>query len=294
MNLKDNIRQCVPPSADTSYMYSTPAALYFTIALRSRESTDQWDRVVSDFEATLYSIFNQNCEDFCVYVGCNEIPELKYAFDTRLRFVCVDTPKPKDWLDGCRDRAWKQLACCAQIKKDLGVYLPNDGVFVFPVDADDFVNQKCAAYVKEHPNANGFKSPKGYRWNKGSRRMEISPYFGGTMNIMKLRPDELPDELPDISLCFDKSTCGQLNEKYPVRWDDIAVEEKMAQLGRPLEKLPFRSTIYVLSTGANLSNDDPRNGTTEKKIHWGVLLKKINILNWKCMNKKIRQEFGIQ
>lgn len=35
-----------------------------------------------------------------------------------------------------------------------------DGVFVFPVDADDFVNNKCAAYVKEHPGANGFKSKK--------------------------------------------------------------------------------------------------------------------------------------
>ena len=268
--------------------------LYFTIALRSRESTDKWDSVVSDFEATLCSIFNQTCDDFEVYVGCNGIPVLKAPFDHRLHFVCVHTPKPKDWLDGCRDRAWKQLACCAQIKKDLGPHLPNDGVFVFPVDADDFVNNKCAAYVKEHPGANGFKSEKSYRWNKGARRMEISPYFGGTMNIMKLKPDELPDELPDISLCYDKPTCVQLNEKYPVRWDDIAVEGKMAQLGRPLEKLPFRSTIYVLSTGANLSYNDPRNGTVEKKIHWGVLLKKINVFHWKRMDRKIRQEFGIR
>ena len=268
--------------------------LYFTIALRSRESTDKWDSVVSDFEATLCSIFNQTCDDFEVYVGCNDIPVLKAPFDHRLHFVCVHTPKPKDWLDGCRDRAWKQLACCAQIKKDLGPHLLNDGVFVFPVDADDFVNNRCAAYVKEHPGAHGFKSEKSYRWNKGARRMEISPYFGGTMNIMKLKPDELPDELPDISLCYDKPTCVQLNEKYPVRWDDIAVEGKMAQLGRPLEKLPFRSTIYVLSTGANLSCNDPRNGTVEKKIHWGVLLKKINVFHWKRMDRKIRQEFGIR
>ena len=268
--------------------------LYFTIALRSRESTNKWDSVVSDFEDTLCSIFNQTCDDFEVYVGCNDIPVLKAPFNHRLHFVCVHTPKPKDWLDGCRDRAWKQLACCAQIKKDLGPHLPNDGVFVFPVDADDFVNNKCAAYVKEHPGANGFKSEKSYRWNKGTRRMEISPYFGGTMNIMKLKPDELPDELPDISLCYDKPTCVQLNEKYPVRWDDIAVEGKMAQLGRPLEKLPFRSTIYVLSTGANLSCNDPRNGAARYKIHWGVLLKKINVFNWKRMDRKIRQEFGIR
>lgn len=268
--------------------------LYFTIALRSKDSTDKWDNVVSDFEATLYSIFNQTCDDFCVYVGCNHIPDLKTQFDQRLHFVCVDTPKPKDWLDGCRDRAWKQLACCAQIKKDLGSHLPYNGVFVFPVDADDFVNKECAAYVKEHPDAYGFKSENSYRWHKGARRMEISPYFGGTMNIMKLKPNELPDELPDISLCFDQPTCIQLNEKYPIRWDDISVSEKMAQLGRPLEKLPFRSTIYVLSTGENLSSNDPRNSADVHKIHWGVLIKKINVFKWKHMDWKIRQEFGIR
>lgn len=114
------------------------------------------------------------------------------------------------------------------------------------------------------------------------------------MNIMKLKPEEFPDELPDISLCFDKSTCVWLNEKYPVRWDDIAVAGKMAQLGRPLEKLPFPSTIYVLNTGTNLSYREPIKQGIEKKIHWGVLLKKINVFNWKRMDRKICQEFGIR
>lgn len=105
------------------------------------------------------------------------------------------------------------------------------------------MSNRLAEYVAQHPDANGFKSAKSYKWYKGSKVMEITPYFGGSMNIMRLKPDELPEELPDISLCFDKATCIQLNEKYPVRWDDIAVEEKMRKLGRPFRKLPFCSTI---------------------------------------------------
>lgn len=269
--------------------------LYFTIALRSKASSSHWEAVIADFEATLQSIFNQTCDEFRVYVGCNERPELKNAYDDRLHFVLVNTPKPGDWLDGCRDRTWKQLACCAAIKKEHTRDVLAEGAFVFPVDADDYVSNRIAQYVSQHPTENGFKSKNGYRWHKGSGYMERSPYFGGSMNIMKLRPEEFPDELPDISLCFDKETCIALNEKYPVRWDDIAVEEKMKQLGRPLAQLPFPSTIYVLNTGANLSSADPRaTGKVKTRIHFGVLLYKMRFWKYKRLSSKIKREFGMQ
>lgn len=268
--------------------------LYFTIALRGRASTNQWDKVVADFENTLNSIFGQNSPEFCVYVGCNDIPQLSRNFGNQLHFVEVNTPRPQGWLDCCRDRAWKQLACCAAIKHELGEKLSNQGIFVFPVDADDFVSNRLAEYVAQHPDANGFKSAKSYKWYKGSKVMEITPYFGGSMNIMRLKPDELPEELPDISLCFDKATCIQLNEKYPVRWDDIAVEEKMRKLGRPFRKLPFCSTIYVLNTGENISTNDPRaTGMQDKKIHLGILAKKANPFIWKKIDEEIIKEFSL-
>ncbi len=269
--------------------------LYFTIALRGRESTNQWGKVVADFENTLNSIFGQTSSEFCVYVACNDIPQLSRNFDNRLRFVKVDTPCPQGWLDCCRDRAWKQLACCSAIKCDLGgENLPDKGVFVFPVDADDFVSNRLAEYVAQHPDANGFKSAKSYKWYKGSNTMEITPYFGGSMNIMRLKPDELPEELPDISFCFDKATCVRLNEKYPVRWTDIEVEGKMRELGRPLKKLPFCSTIYVLNTGENISANDPQaTGMEDKKIHLGVLAKKANPFIWKKIDEEIIKEFSL-
>lgn len=91
----------------------------FTIALRSKESTNQWDKVLRNFNNTLHSVFNQTCSDFRVYVGCNEIPELFDNYDDRLRFVTVDLPVPKTWEEGCRDRSWKLLSCAREIRKDI-------------------------------------------------------------------------------------------------------------------------------------------------------------------------------
>ena len=165
---------------------------------------------------------------------------------------------------------------------------------MFPVDADDYVNCNIAAYVKKHPEANGFKSKVGYRWNKGKSYMEITPYFGGTMNIMKMFPDDLPDELPDKSLCFDKETAMALTSRYPIRWYDIDVEGKYAAIGRPFATLPFKSTIYVLGTGANISTADPANIPKKQiKFHPIAFLRRINPFSKKLLTKKDRKEFGM-
>lgn len=267
----------------------------FTIALRSKLSTKQWDKVLADFNNTLHSIFNQTCNDFRVYVGCNEIPVLFEEYDDRLRFVTVDLPVPNSWEEGCRNRSWKLLACAKQIKKDYSeLCVAGGGVFVFPVDADDFVNRNIAKFVQEHPEANGFKSKDGYRWMKGSRIMTVSPYFGGTMNIIKMYPDDFPDELPDGRLSFTKEMAMELTKRYPIRWYDIEVEKKYADLGKPLSRLPFRSTIYVLGTGANISTNDPVNANKSgRRFHPIAFLRKINPLDKKLLTKKIKEEFGM-
>lgn len=267
----------------------------FVIALRSKQSTDKWPQVLSDFKNTLRSIFNQTCPDFEVYVGCNEVPELEEKYDERLHFVTADLPIPNTWEEKCRDRSWKLCLCAKAIREHYQeLWISNGGIFVFPVDADDFVNCHLAEYAVHHPEANGFKSADGYKWVKGSSWMEITPYFGGSMNIMKMYADDLPAELPDQSLCFDKETAMKLTKRYPIRWYDIEVERKFAELGRPLERLPFRSTIYVLGTGVNISGSDPNNQNDGKKFHPIAFLRSINPLTHKKVTTKIKKEFGIK
>lgn len=268
--------------------------LCFVIALRSKLSTDKWSQVLSDFNDTLHSIFNQTHPDFQVYVGCNEIPKLEREYDERLHFVTADLPIPNTWEEKCRDRSWKLCLCAKTIREHYQELLTsNNGIFVFLVDADDYVNCRLAEYVANHPEANGFKSVNGYKWIKGCSWMEITPYFGGSMNIMKMYKDDLPDELPDQSLCFDKKTAMSLTERYPIRWYDIEVEHKFAELGRPLEHLPFRSTIYVLGTGINISSGDPNNSAGGKSFHPIAFLRSINPVRHKKITTKIKKEFGM-
>lgn len=268
----------------------------FAIALRSKYSTNNWENVLADFNNTLRSIFNQTNDEFRVYVGCNEVPELEDTYDDRLKFITANLPLPSNWTECCRDRSWKLLMCAQQIKKDFFLQSPQEqnGVYVFPVDADDLVSRRLAAWCHDHPDANGFKSPTGYRWVKGQKHVVISPYYGGTMNIMKMYAEDLPDEIPDHSLCHDMETSIAMSKRYPIRWIDCQVEEKFAALGKPLEVLPFRSTVYVLGTGANISSDDPAHSkSSTKRFHPVAFLRKLNPFD-KRLLISIKNEFAMK
>lgn len=270
----------------------------FTIALRSPLNTNNWEGVLADFNSTLRSVFNQTCDEFRVYVGCNEIPQLEEEYDDRLIFVTADLPLPRNWTECCRDRSWKLLMCAQKIKQDFfsdpSSPTAQRGVFVFPLDADDLVSCRIARWCHDHPDANGFKSPTGYRWVKGQRHVLVTPYYGGTMNIMKLYADDLPDEIPDHSLCHTTEISIAMSKRYPIRWIDHQVADKFAALGRPFEKLPFRSTVYVLGTGANISNDDPAlNKPDTKRFHPVAFLRKINPLDKRPLGL-IKKEFAMK
>ena len=268
--------------------------LCFAIALRGPKSTDNWPGVLADFRRTLHSVFNQTNPDFRVYVGCSGIPELDESYDDRLRWVTADLPVPKTWEEKCRDRSWKLCLCAQQIRKDLPeLAVRGGGTFVFPVDADDLVSCRLAEYAAAHPEANGFKSPTGYRWIRGSSRLEITPYYGGTMNIMKLYEEDLPETLPDPSLCFDEATAMALTARWPIRWYDCEVEGKFAALGRPLTPLPFRSTIYVLGTGENISGEDPHAQGEQDRFHPVAFLRSLNPFTHRRLSDTIKREFGM-
>ena len=266
----------------------------FTIALRSPQSTKDWKAVLDDFNRTLHSCFNQTNSEFRVFVGCNEVPELYNKYDNRLNFITADLPIPNTWEERCRDRSWKLLMCAKAIRENFdSLFVSGGGIYVFPVDADDYVNCNIAQWCVDHPEANGFKAVNGYKWLKGSSWLEITPYFGGSMNIMKMYKEDLPEKLPDSSLCFEHDTAMKLTERYPIRWYDIEVEQKFARLGRALDRLPFKSTIYVLGTGSNISCGDPNNKSDKKSFHPVAFLRSINPVTHRYFTKKIKKEFGL-
>lgn len=267
----------------------------FIIALMNKAVAKDWEKVEVNFNNTLHSIFNQTDDDFRVYVGYTDMPRLFDTYDERLVMIHCNTHTPKERIEKLRDRGWKLSACANAIYNDIEqISFDDGGVFVFPVDADDLVNRKVAEYANTHPMSNGFKSRKSYRHVKGNRYLDITPWFGGTMNIMKLYKDDLVAEMPDVSLCFDFETACEL-QKCPVRWTDYQVEQQFAELGRPFSRLPFASTIYLVGTGDNLSDSDPRNMSTGKKrFHPVAWMRKVSPFNKQFITGKIKKDFGIQ
>jgi hypothetical protein len=267
----------------------------FIIALMNKAVASDWEKVERNFNNTLHSIFNQTDDNFRVYVGYTDMPKLYEPFDDRLIMIPCNTHTPVERIEKLRDRGWKLSACANAIYNDLSdISFEDGGVFVFPVDADDLVNKHIAEYANSHSDANGFKSHKAYMHRKGRRYLDITPYFGGTMNVMKLYKSDLIAEMPDTSLCFDYATACILH-KSPVRWTDHEVEQQFADLGRPLSYFPFKSTIYLVGTGDNLSDSDPNNKkSSTKRFHPVAFMRKISPFNKQLITRRIKQDFGIQ
>lgn len=264
---------------------------YFIMALRARETTNNWERVIDDFNCTLKSVFKQTCPDFKVIVACNELPNLNEEYDDRIEIIVNDLEIPKNHLEMCRDRYWKMTICARRIwEENADTLRRGNGIFVFPIDADDLVSNKIVAYVKDHPNSNGFKSKLGYRWDKNRKYFEKTKWFGGRMNVFKLYEKEFPNQNIDNKQSLNREVAIDYNYKYPFRWDDCEVEEKFRLMGRPFDRFPFRSTVYVINTGDNISEQVKKNSGS------GIMVRinKLNPFRYRALTKTMKQEYGIE
>lgn len=283
--------------------------IIFAIALKSKGVSNNWDNVVKDFNNTLESIFAQTNPDFMVYVGCNEIPKLFKKYDERLKFFKVNNPVPSSWLEAARDKFWKYLFVAYQIKKYLlQTDNPQKGVYVMPIDADDLFSCHIAEYVNSHLDSNGFVSDFGYVYYKGKYYVEKYPDMHtlcGSCNIIKMYLDDLPDKMPDQSLCFDKSTAGILNERYPIRWNHNEIVDKYKKMDKSFDILPFPSTIYCLNNGENISrwNNNKNNSHPSSIVGMKFKIRKVlsDIKHYSerkknriKINDKIRNEFSFK
>lgn len=273
----------------------------FAIPLRTKETSKDWDGCVRRFNQTLNSIFNQTSESFKCIVACNEIPPLSQKFDDRLEFIPLDIPIPTEWVEMARDKFWKLTIIAVRIREILEEQPePEKGIYVMPIDGDDLIHQGIAAYCEKYPDENGFVSKDGYVWQSGKRMLRIYPQmhtYCGSCNVIKMYREDLPEQCPvSQALCHDKDTAGQLNARYPIRYDHNTVVSRYAKEGRPFARLPFRSTIYLLGTGDNISAiyhamHTPAN--QKDRFHPIAFLRSINVFKMKPFTKKIRKEFGI-
>jgi len=277
--------------------------IIFAIPLRAKETAKNWMRVEKRFWNTIRSIFNQVGEAYRVIVACNEIPEMpemmRRICDDRLEFIELDMPIPTEWIEMARDKFWKLLEIAVRIREILKVQEhPEKGIYVMPVDADDLLNCKIAQWCERYPDENGFVSNEGYVWENGKPYFRIYKEmytYCGSCNIIKMYLEDLPENMPaDIKLCHDRQTAATLNARYPIRWDHNLVVDKYRSMGKPFSILPFRSTVYLINNGDNISTTVLKTGNKdEKRFHPVAFLRSINIFKMRFISRKIIKEFGM-
>ena len=274
----------------------------FAIPLRAKETAKDWNGVLSRLQKTIKSIFNQTNPEFRCIVACNKIPEMDKNYDDRLEFIELpDMPIPGNWLEMARDKFWKLTMIAVRIHEILEMQAkPEDGIYVMPVDGDDLLNRKIAEYCSRYPNENGFVSKDGYVWQTGKRYFRVYKQmhtYCGSCNIVKMYLDDLPEKCPaDPRLCHDGETAGELNARYPIRYDHNTIVEHYANAGKPFSQLPFRSTVYVLGTGDNISSifhSEHSVHREKKRFHPIAFLRSINIFTMQLITPHIKREFGM-
>lgn len=239
--------------------------IYFGIPLRSKETSNDWKKVSTFFNRTLWSVYNQTDPDFKIIVACHDIPILEHEFDERVEFIQVDAPIPHTKDEMMLDRGHKVHTIGIRIR-ELG------GGFTMMVDADDIQSNRIAEYVNRHQEANGFLSLNGYYYHVGDNFLKKGHKFpNGSSTIVKYSVDDLPDKY------YDTMVASQNNNPHIIRKKHGDIPKICADMGRPLEPLPFIASIYVRDTGDNhslMNKDESKFRVLEQKIMPKIYLKK--------------------
>lgn len=275
--------------------------IIFAIPLRGKETANNWEHCLKLLNNTLKSIFNQTNPNFKCIIACNDELKLDRQYDERVEVIRMDLPVPQGWLEMAHDKFWKLLRIAVRAREILETQKqPENGIYVMPVDADDYLNRNIAAWCEMHPNEYGAVSKDGYVWNGSNRFARIYKEmhtYCGSCNIIKMYREDLPESMPySDDLCHDTATAKILNRRYPIRFDHNKVVEYYRNIGKPFATLPFRSTIYVLGHGDNISSiyHKQYGQLSEKRFHPIAFLRSLNVFERKVITKGFMKDFGME
>ncbi|PCH59216.1 MAG: hypothetical protein COC05_07490 [Gammaproteobacteria bacterium] len=241
--------------------------LYFIVPLRSRKSSNNWAKVVSDFNMTLKSILSQQDPNFKVIVACTDIPE--HPADERIEIIVVELEERH--TKGTGMDKWNKIhAMCIRIR-ELG------GGFIMPVDADDLVSNKVSRLVNESGGQVGYYANTGYEYDEKAKRITFAPKFYnlcGTCAVMYCPVEDLPQSIKDYD-----------NKKYPVLATHTFFKGLFEERNTPLKPFPFKAAIYKINTGENRSILTNNIGFKRKIIRL--------IYRGSRVSAKIREEFSL-
>jgi hypothetical protein len=230
--------------------------LTFITTIRHPARSQSYETVWALLRDTVTSLCAQTDPNFQVVVVCDRA--LPLSEDPRVHVVTVDWP-PVD-----KNRAHREFKCRSALldkgtKYAVGLghlrHLGSDHVMF--CDADDFVANDIAAFVNQHPEANGWVMERGYMLTpKAMTELDRFNRLCGTSHIIRYDllnagiPEHLDPTWPvDLVMAvMDKGFMIHIlgNHQQPGPW--------LAAEGYPLEPYPSRAAVWHLGTGENVSN----------------------------------------
>tara|TARA_R110001583_G_scaffold181353_1_gene338565 strand:+ start:9154 stop:10011 length:858 start_codon:yes stop_codon:yes gene_type:complete len=249
----------------------------FIIAFRHPDSTKNYAHVVTLLEATLHSLVNQKNDNFKVYIGCNNIPELNIS-DPRIIFCPISCPLPNNRQEVLLDKGVKRAAAIRSANND------SNPDYYFMLDADDLVSKHCVStlHTLEQSSSGGYWLDRGYLLDMLNRRVQekcgFNRYCGSSLILnAKLITDVLflqRGSHESMKIYDDFINGCSLYVLEHVLGNHIVVKDYMTSLNYPLKKLNQPFVCWKINTGENESKTKIPSGS-------------------KNMDRKFLEEFSI-
>ncbi|WP_166424022.1 glycosyltransferase family A protein [Paraglaciecola sp. 20A4] len=229
----------------------------FIVAFRHPNSTKNYNHVVQLLKATIESLLNQINDDFKVYIGCNEIPEIDVV-DSKVRFCPIDCPLPNNRKEVLLDKG---------VKRAFAIQTANTEIapeFFFLLDADDLVRNDCVEYLDnlpQIPSHGGYWLERGYLLDMFNRKAQekygFNRYCGSSLILSAKVLSKalfLDREYKQPMVAHEEfmNACDPYVLEQ-VLGDHIAVRGYMITLGYPLKKIVRPLVCWKINTGENES-----------------------------------------
>ena len=247
--------------------------IYFLIPFRSKVTTSNWDLTVKLLNNTLKSVFNQTDQEFKVIIACHELPPITGDYDNRLEIIQVNFPPPVHFKDHLTDKYYKKRILVHRVQEYGGKY-------IMFVDADDYISNRLAAWVKDHEHPTGWFIQTGYEYDASTNNLRITPRFNnicGTSAILNIS-----DLIEPVETAF--TNYERVNEYLfdygHNEWKEVLKEQKQRTLGI----IPFKAAVYIMNTGINLSNTQGQYSGLFRRLY-RILRPDVNL------NEEFRKEF---
>ena len=224
--------------------------IIFCIPLKSREVSNDWNRVTLLFNRTLESAYNQTNQNFKIFVACHQLPVLKKYYDERVTFIQVKNKIPLTAIEMMADKQTKLFACQNAARKFIIEHKLNGAYFMY-VDSDDLISCNIAEYFSKNKDKTIYTSKYGYIYLEGlsymkkARRLERAC---GSCYIIYLNINQLPVN--------DEGYLGNSIDKCPFTqehrhlWTTLIKEQ-----GWSHAFISFPTTIYTFGNGENWTSD---------------------------------------